>query len=634
MDLVALLLGRRLANRESGAHKIGTLEGVPATGLDSLASIAYGPEATLLALAPLGAAASASAGWLQAPVIVLLALLGFSYWQTIAVYGDRAGGAYAVARENLGTRAGLVAAAALLVDYILNAAVGISAGVAALVSLLPRLHGHALVICLAVLAFLTVLNLRGTLASGRVLAVPTWIFLACFAGLLGWGLWQVVVAGGHPQPVLAPAPLHAGTHGGAPWLLVLALAGGCTALTGVESASNSMTAFREPAIRHAHRSMVVTVVALAVMLACVAALLPAYRVGAMEQSRPGYRSVLAQLAAAIAGDGTFYYVTMATLLAVLVLSANSSFTAFPRLCRDLARDRLLPAAFANAGRRLVYSAGLLTLAVTAAVLLVIFGGITDRLIPLFEIGAFTGFVLNQFGMAAHWRRTRRTAGGHGGALAIALNVAGGAATAAVLGVIVVAHFREGAWIAVLVMAGFGALLHGIRGHHEARQRLEGDRAPVSPQSEPTPTVAIVAIERWNRPARAALEFAMTIANRVIALHVARLAGPDQDESPDLRRVWEADVEAPLAAAGRAPPTLRVVEARYRVLHRPILALVDELRREDADARIAVVLPARAERGWIRRLPGANRERRLRRRLARAGVPGLAIVSVPWRPPTG
>ncbi|MGN6790737.1 MAG: APC family permease [Rhodanobacteraceae bacterium] len=620
MDLVALLLGRRLANRESGARKIGALEGVPAMGLDALASIAYGPEAALVLLMPLGAAAPATMGWLLLPIIALLGLLCLSYWQTIEAYRDR-GGAYVVARENLGIPAGLVAATALMIDYILNVAVGISAGVGALVSVLPGLHPHMLAICLVVLALLTLLNLRGTPESGRALAFPTYLFLACFAGLFALGLVRAALGHGHPQPLQAPTPLAMAASGGSMWLLLRAFASGCTAMTGVEAVSNGMSAFRDPTPRHGHRTLGIIVLALGSMLACSAWLVPAFRIGAMPQAQPGYRSVLAQLAGAIAGDGVFYYVTMASLLAVLVLSANTSFTAFPRLCRNLAQDGYLPEGFAIAGRRLVYSIGLLCLAGCAGALLVAFGGITDRLIPLFAIGAFTGFALSQFGMAAHWRARG------GRAMRLGFNAVGGAVTTAALLVMVVAKFREGAWITLFLMAAGYAMLHRVHRYYDRLHQLEGDASPLLARAGGG-AVAIVVIERWNRPARDALEFAMGIAEQVVALHLTRLSGPEQKEPPNLRRRWEANVEAPLRAAGPTPPRLRVAEAHYRKLHDPILKLIGELRTEWPDHHVALVLPERVKRRWPQQLMHAHRTRALLRHLARAGVPRLALITLP------
>lgn len=635
VNVVALLLGHRLANRESEARRVGALEGVPAMGLDALASVAYGPEAALMLLMPLGAAAPTTLGWLLLPIIILLGLLCLSYWQTIDAYRDR-GGAYVVARENLGVPAGLVAATALLIDYILNVAVGISAGVAALVSVLPSLHPHMLVICLIVLALLTLLNLRGTPESGRVLATPTYVFLACFAGLFAFGLLRAAIAHGHPQPIQAPAPLEAAASGAGVWLLLRSFASGCTAMTGVEAVSNSMSAFRDPKERHGHCTLGIIVVALGLMLACLAWLVPAYRIGAMVQARPGYRTVLAQLAGAISGENWFYYLAMASLLAVLVLSANTSFTAFPRLCRNLAQDGYLPESFAIAGRRLEYSIGLLCLAGCAGVLLVAFNGITDRLIPLFAIGAFTGFALSQFGMAAHWQRARACGGREQDgarrrhATRLTFNAMGGLVTTAALLVMVVAKFREGAWITLFLMAAGYTMLHRIHRYYERLRVLEGNDTTlrVRPVAR---TAAIAIIEQWNRPARGALEFAMGIADEVLALHLARLSGPDQKESPDLQRRWRANVEAPLRAAGRNPPTLRVIEARYRELHRPILQLVAELQREDPQRHVAVVMPERVKRSWPQQLLHAHRNRALVRRLLRAGIPNLAVVTLPWTP---
>ncbi len=301
--------------------------------------------------------------------------------------------------------AGLVAAAALMIDYVLNVAVGISAGIAALVSAAPALHPYTLWLCLGVLAFVTLVNLRGTVESGAFFALLTYLFLASFFVLLAIGIVHALSAGGRPRPVVPPPPLAAAGPLGA-WLVVRAFASGCTAMTGVEAVSNGIVAFREPPIEKAQATLTVIVASLGALLGGVAYLAHAYGIGAMDETRPGYQSVLSQLAAAVVGRGLFYYVAIGSLLAVLTLSANTSFVDFPRLCRLLAREGFLPAPFATVGRRLVFSAGILFLTATSGLLLVVFRGVTDWLIPLFAIGAYVAFTLSQAGMVAHWRREK------------------------------------------------------------------------------------------------------------------------------------------------------------------------------------------------------------------------------------
>ena len=293
-------------------------------GLDALASIAYGPEAALLVLAPLGVAAPMHARWLMAPVLILLALLYVTYRQTIGAYPGN-GGAYVVARDNLGELASLLAAGALITDYVLNAAVGISAGVGALISISPMLQPYTLPLCLMVLAILTLVNLRGAMFSGRMLALPTYAYIACFLAVIALGLYRAIGSGGHPHLLITPHTDGAGSGTANFWLLLRAFAVACAATTGVEAVSNSVSAFRDPVRRHGRHTLGLIVAALMVLLAGVAWLLPVYGIHAMDQSHPGYRSVLAQLTAAVSGHGMFFFLVMAVLLCVLMLSANTSF---------------------------------------------------------------------------------------------------------------------------------------------------------------------------------------------------------------------------------------------------------------------------------------------------------------------
>ncbi len=403
MGWIDFVLGRRLANYEQGERKVGVVAGFPAFGLDGLSSSAYGPEAALTMLLPLGAAGLGYIGPITLAIVGLLTILYFSYRQTIAAYPVN-GGSYTVASENLGPGAGLLAAAALMLDYVLTVAVGISAGVAALVSAVPEAQKFTLPLCLAILALITVINLRGTKEAGLAFALPTYLFLASLGGVIAVGLCRAIASGGHPTPIDKPPPIAAGTEAVGLWLLLRAFASGCTAMTGVEAVSNGVSAFREPTVQTARRTLTLIVLSLAVLLGGIAYLAHAYELGAMDQDKPGYQSILSQLIAAVAGRGVIYYGTLASVLCVLCLSANTSFIDFPRLCRLVAQDDFLPRSFADLNRRLVFSVGIFCLASAAAGLLVLFRGVTDRLIPLYAVGAFTAFTLSQAGMVAHWRR--------------------------------------------------------------------------------------------------------------------------------------------------------------------------------------------------------------------------------------
>ncbi|HEY2294797.1 MAG TPA: APC family permease [Thermoanaerobaculia bacterium] len=622
MSWTSLLLGRRLANREQAERKLGVLSGVPALGLDGLGSSAYGPEAALTILIPLGAAAPAWLVPLTALLLVLLALLYVSYRQTITAYPN-GGGAYTVAKENLGVPAGLLAASALMIDYVLNVAVGISAGIGALVSAFPVLHRYTLGLCLLTLLLVTLVNLRGTIESGLAFAVPTYLFLASFFALLGLGVVRALLAGGHPRPVVPPPALPAAGAVSA-WLLIRAFASGCTAMTGVEAVSNGVSAFREPGVRKAHGTLTVIVVSLGLLLGGIAWLARAFGIGAMDQTRPGYQSVLSQLAAAVVGRGAFYTVAICGLLAVLTLSANTSFVGFPRLCRLIARDRFLPVGFAAVGRRLVFSAGILFLTTASGLLLVAFRGITDRLIPLFAVGAFLAFTLSQAGMVMHWWRQEKPARRH-----LFANGLGAVTTAAALVVIVAAKFREGAWITLLAIPSLILLFRSVHRYYERVDRELQEPRPLDlPTNEPP--IVVIPTESWNRLTRKALRFGMTLSPDVIAVHLSALEGNDADaETREVERQWGEDVERPARSAGLPLPRLVCLQSPYRQFLEPLLRFTVRLEREHPGRTVAVIVPELIKKHWWQYVLHNRRARRLRRTLLQRGGSRVVVIGVPW-----
>lgn len=623
------VLGRRLANREFQDRKIGAFEGVPALGLDGLGSSAYGPEAALTVLIPLGAASLHYIGWVMAPILGLLAILFASYWQTVRAYPGN-GGAYIVAKQNLGTYPSLLAASALMIDYVLNVAVGISAGVGALISAFPQLHAYTLSLCLGILVFITMMNLRGTLDAGRAFAIPTYVFVACFAFILGFGAVKTLASGGQPQPVVPPPPLGAATTSISIWLLLRAFASGCTAMTGIEAVSNAMSAFREPAVKHGHRTLTAIVLILGALLAGVAYLAAAYGVGAMDQAEGTYRSVLSQLASAVVGNGTLYYVAMGSLLCVLALSANTSFVDFPRLCRMVAQDGFLPRPFAIAGHRLVFSVGILYLAATASILLVVFGGITERLIPLFAIGAFMTFTLSQTGMVMHWLRERRERGPDPrNRLHLAVNGLGAATTAIALVVILVAKFTEGAWLTVLVVPAVIVLLKSIRRYYDQVLARAHEPSPLK-LAQTEPPIVLIPVEDWNELSERAVALALSLSPDVIGIHLSQLAGPEAEEHRRrLLNRWDDNVVVPARRAGLKSPQLRILEAQYRTLHAPVLKLAQELEEQHPGRSIAVLVPELVKQHWYQRLLHTQRGRHLRSKLLRHGGSRLTIINVPW-----
>jgi amino acid transporter len=627
-----VILGRRLANREVQAQKIGAYEAIPAMGLDGFASSAYGPEAALAVLIPLGPAGPAHGAWIMMPILALLLILFASYWQTIRAYPS-SGGAYVVAKENLGTSTSLLATAALMIDYVLNVAVGISAGVAALVSAVPALHPYMLPLCLAILGFITLVNLRGTSEAGRMFAVPTYVFVGSFAAILALGLFRAASTGGHPHPVIPPPALPPAVEVVSLWLLLRAFASGCTAMTGVEAVSNGIGSFREPTVKYGHRTLAGIVVVLGALLAGIAYLTNAYGIGAMDQTQNTYRSVLSQLASAVVGNGGLYYVAIGSLLCVLVLSANTSFVGFPRLCHNVAQDGFLPRPLAIAGRRLVFSAGILYLTVAAGTLLIVFDGITDRLIPLFAIGAFLTFTLSQAGMVVHWSRElkkhRHGPRQHSVRAHLVTNAVGAATTAVALGIIVVAKFAEGAWITVAAIPVAIILLRWIHRYYDQLASRLRDPHPLRTSSTPPPVV-LVAIEEWNQLAEKSLTLALSLSPDVFAVHLTQLAGPDSEEHErKLQEQWRRIVADPARASGHTPPKLIVRQAQYRAIHEPILKVVGELEEKFPGRVIAVLIPELVKQRWYQQLLHTHYAERLRAQLLKHGGSRLTIINVPW-----
>src|SRR5579872_3099803 len=559
MALLDVLLGRPLSSDEARAEKIGVSAGIPIFGLDALSSAAYGPEAALTLLIPLGAAGIATIVPVSFSILALLLIVYFSYRQTIAAYPG-GGGSYTVARQNLGSAAGLLAGASLMIDYVLTAAVVISA--------VPPLESYTLPLCLVILVLVTFVNLRGVREAGAVFLVPTYLFIGCLLTTLGLGVLKAILSGGHPSPVIVPPRLPRATEAVGAWLLLKAFSSGCTAMTGVEAVSNGVRAFREPTVQCARRTLTAIIAILIVMLAGIAYLVRAYGIGATAPGQSGYRSVLSMLTAAVAGQGVFYYVTMASILLVLSLSANTAFADFPRLFRAIAENGYLPWSFAERGRRLVYSQGIYALAILAGALLIFFGGVTDRLIPLFAVGAFMAFTLSQAGMVAHWKKT----GGSGARRSMFVNGLGSFATAITVGVVLVAKFVEGAWVTILLIPGLLILMHAVHRHYRRIAHATANHSPLALHGI-QPPLAVVPILRWSSISKKALEFALTISREVTALHVS------SEEDADLLHVnWSDHIEKVATENGIPAPKLVILPSPYRFVLAPILDYIREMER--------------------------------------------------------
>ena len=619
MNILDLVVGKPIRTSDERAEQIGPTQGIPIFGLDALSSAAYGPEAALSLLIPLGLLGVRYIVPISAAIITLLVIVYFSYRQTIAAYPS-GGGSYTVARFNLGAPASLLAAAALLADYILTAAVGISAGVGALVSAVPSLLPHTVSLCVGILIVITILNLRGVREAGTAFALPTYLFVGTLLITIAAGVFRVLLSGGHPTPVVALPPPPPVTAAVTYWLLLKVFASGCTALTGVEAVSNGVKAFREPTVKNAQRTLTVIIFLLAILLAGISYLVKVYGIAATDPGQPGYQSVLSMLTAAVFGKGFFYYLTIGSILVVLSLSANTAFADFPRLCRAIAQNNYLPHVFGYRGRRLVYTYGIVILALLCGGVLILFGGITDRLIPLYAVGAFLAFTLSQAGMVMHWRKNR----GPNWLKSALVNGLGALVTGVTTSVVLVAKFVEGAWITVIFIPLTIVFFAIVRRHYHHVKMLTTCKLPVDAAGLSQHPIAVIAIDRWSNITRQGIEFAARLSPEVIALHVE-----PNEHSELLQDDWEHYVEKPFHAAGKRPPQLQLLPSPYRFVIIPIVQYVLDLSKKHPTRSIVVVIPELVEDRWYEYFLHNQRGRLLEWALLARGNERIFTVSAPW-----
>jgi amino acid transporter len=619
MNILDVLVGKPIKTSDERAEQIGPVQGIPIFGLDGLSSAAYGPEAALSLLIPLGLLGVQYIVPISAAIITLLIIVYFSYRQTIAAYPS-GGGSYTVARYNLGAYPSLLAAAALLTDYILTAAVGISAGVGALVSAVPSLLPHTGAICVGILIMITVINLRGVREAGGVFMIPTYLFVATLLITIAGGVVRAILSGGHPTPLAALPPPPAMTEAVSFWLLLKVFSSGCTALTGVEAVSNGVKAFREPGVKNAQRTLTIIIFLLALLLAGISYLVKVYGIAATDPGKPGYQSLLSMLIAAVFGKGFFYYLTIGSILLVLSLSANTAFADFPRLCKAIATNNYLPHAFGYRGRRLVYTYGIVVLAVLTAVLLIVFGGVTDKLIPLYAVGAFLAFTLSQFGMVVHWRKNR---GPHWLKSAL-VNGLGGFVTGITVIVVLVAKFVEGAWITLLFIPLLVIFFRVVRRHYHAVVVATTSCEAVVPANHARPPLVVVPVDRWSRICKQSLEFASRLSPEIIAIHVE-----PGEHSELLREDWERYVDRPFREAGAEPPKFEVLPSPYRFIIIPIVQYILNLSEKNPDRRIIVVIPELVEDHWYEYFLHNQRGRLLEWTLLVRGNERIFTVSSPY-----
>src|ERR1017187_5808837 len=616
MSFTDSLFGRPLATSEERAEHIGVAAGIPIFGLDALTSAAYGPETAMALLIPLGLMGIQYIVPIISAILILLIIVYFSYRQTIAAYPG-GGGSYTVATENLGTGAGLLAAAALMVDYILTAAVGISAGVEAVVSDQQWLLPHTLLLCLVILGVLALINMRGVKDTGAAFIIPTFLFVGTLLSVIFVGAFHVFKTGGHPvsQVTLAsPTIKLIGI-----WLLMKAFSNGCAAMTGVEAVSNGVMAFGEPRTKNAQRTLTVIIGILIVLLFGTAWLAKKYQIMAMDPTDPHYQSLLSLIVMAVFGRGWFFHFTMWSVFLALCLSANTAFADFPRLTRAIAMQDYLPHVFTLRGRRLLFSYGIYALTGLTAVILIMFRGRTDWLISLYAIGAFLAFTLSQAGMVMHWKKQ---GGVHRGRQwHMFVNGVGAIATGITTIIVLVAKFTSGAWVTALLIPTLILLMVGIKQHY-TRVKDVGKMGPINLTNLFEPLV-VIPMARWDRMTEKAMRFGVLLSKEIKVINVQSDDGEDS-----LDAIWEENVLAPIRKKGLSEPELITLHSTFRLVIAPLMDYILELEHQNPDRKITVLLPELVVSHWWEYLLHNQRVKLLKRLLLLRGNQRIIVVNIP------
>jgi amino acid transporter len=596
-----LLVGKPIPSSLAHHERLSRVTGLAVLSSDALSSVAYATDFILTTLVVAGVAAFSYAIPISIVIATLLAIVAFSYRQTIHAY-PTGGGAYIVAKDNIGPTAGLIAAASLLVDYTLTVSVSISAGVLAITSAFPRTDVYRVEMCLGFLALLMVGNLRGIRESGRIFAVPTYFFVFSIGALVLAGLYQYVTGG--VMPVNSPLPENAGQSRLTTFLLLTAFANGCTAMTGVEAVSNGVPAFRPPESKNASATLVAMAAIAIGMFVGITVLAHAYQVIPSNAE-----SGVSQLGRAIFGGGTLaYYLLQAATTMILVLAANTAYADFPRLASIVARDRFLPRQFMNQGDRLAFSNGILVLSLFAAVLIIAFRGDTQLLLPLYMIGVFVSFTLSQAGMVIHWRKTREP----GWKTSAAINGFGAVVTAIVLIIVAVTKTLEGAWIVLLLIPVIVLIFNGTRRHYDhvaSQLTLRG----YTPQRRAHNTV-LMPIGGMQRAVVEALRYAETLSDDVRAVYV----DTDPRATDQIRRDWQT-------WGGRAQ--LVVLPSPYRSVMEPLLEYITTVEHERPDDYVTVILPEFVPARWWQHL--LHNQSALLIKGALLFRPNTVVTSVPF-----
>ena len=599
-----VLFGRPLSNEQEIIERLPKWKALPVFSSDVMSSVAYATEASLFTL--LGAGTQ-SFGWLipiSLAIVGVLALVTLSYRQTIRAYPN-GGGSYIVAHANLGVMPGLVAAAALLTDYVLTVAVSVSSGVQALYSLFPPLLPLAVPIIVLFILFVMTVNLRGIRESGTVFAAPTYIFLVSALLMIGAGVVRTLL--GQPPQVTGVTPLQVPAETFGLLLLMRAFADGCSAMTGTEAVANGVPAFKPPEWENARTTMLIMSLLLGTMFLGTSFL--AHVSGALPAASG--ESVLSQIGRSVYGAGPLWYVLQLSTMGILVLAAQTSFADFPRVASILAKDGYFPRQFAFRGERLAFNAGIVALAIVSIVLVVAFGGRVEALIPLYAIGVFTAFTLSQAGMVHHWYAER----GPGWRRSAFLNGLGATTTAIVVVIFAIAKFALGAWIILVVVPILIVLMLFV--HHVYAGESEGlaVRADARIPQPHRPQHLVVAAPTFSRAVVQAIRVAQTMGREVEVVHVTA----DLDEGERFRQRLDAQIEG---------VTVVVVESPYRTLVNPFVRYLEVSRAENADTVTVVLIPEYVPRYWWERILYNQNAHRIREALV--GRRDFVVLDVPYR----
>ncbi len=570
-----MLVGTPMLRAQARYERLSKTTALAIFSSDALSSVAYATEEILLILVLAGAAASRLSVPISMAIASLLVIVAISYQQTIHAYPS-GGGSYIVARANLGHTAGLVAASALLIDYVLTVSVSVAAGVAAVTSALPGLLPYRVPIGVLCVGAIAAANLRGVRESGRIFAAPTYLFIATFGLLVGVGLFRVAAGTIAPLSPPAPAPVTALTA----FLVLRAFASGCAALTGVEAISNGVPAFKPPESRNAAITMGWMAGILGIMFLGITVLAHALQVLPREDE-----TVVSQIARGLFGEGAFYYLVQASTALILVLAANTSFADFPRLASLLARDRYAPRQLATQGDRLVFSNGILVLAGLASLLIVVFSGDTHALIPLYAVGVFLSFTLSQAGMTRHWAKERGPAWHRH----LAVNGTGALVTGLVTAIIAATKFTHGAWIVVLLIPLMVLALRAVHRHYEdvAVELSLGTDGSCGAQP-PLRNAVFVLVGDVHRGVVRAVEYARSLSPTAKALYVEL----DPSRTHRLEDRW--------STAGCGIP-LVVLPSPFRSVIGPFLDYIGRIQQQDPELMLTIVIPEFVPRRWWQHL---------------------------------